>query len=76
MDAERVRVDLTLADGDHLPPYFPAAHPAEPSADPVEAALRAQHLAWKLRDALSTSDWCRFNAAMLAMVEKRREGGR
>lgn len=71
---ERLRVDLAPADGVDLAPHFPTAHAVEP--DPVEAALRAQHTAWKLRDALSTSDWCRFNAALLAMVEKRREGGR
>ena len=63
-DGDRVRVDLAASDPELGPD------------DEVAVALRAQSAAWRLRDALSTADWCRFNAGMLAMVDVRRRSGR
>lgn len=42
--------------------------PTLADADPVEAALRAQHAAWKLRDALSLADWLRFMRGYAVML--------
>ncbi|TAK26729.1 MAG: hypothetical protein EPO40_19615 [Myxococcaceae bacterium] len=67
---ERVRIALVSADVPDGPTYFAVAHPVEtpPDGDPVEAALRAQHAAWKLRDALSLADWLRFLRGYAVML--------
>jgi hypothetical protein len=73
MSDERIRVDL----GAGQVPASDALHQSasgevpQMAADPVADALRAQHLAWKLRDALTTSDWCRYQRGYAVMLAER-----
>lgn len=72
MEPERIRIDLApldATDGPREVPYFAVPHPVEPLPDdPVAAALRAQHAAWKLRDALSLPDWLRYLRGYAVML--------
>ena len=73
MEAERVRIDLAAPERPapgvaDLCALMGQPLPTATDADPVEAALRAQHAAWKLRDALSLADWLRFLRGYAVML--------